>query len=601
MSFALFQEYRAYKNDSAVSYLNRCIALAERMLMAVAMYINQHEPDPFYRVLINGKECQLTFTQLRIEKEKYVEGSGNISIIECLNETKNREYYTIQSYRTILSELLFIFGTSTNTNARTNIGQLANCFVGVTPDNIEGIFDCYKEQALISKGGGGIGWDYSLIRGSKSPIDAFENASNGPIPYLKITNSVMNAVDQLGTRKGSQSPYLTIWHWDIKSFLKISKKFVDERIKAEDLFPAIIVPDIFMKRVNANENWSLFNPYNTKILDELYDREDEEIFSKAYVELENDKSIPRTKIKALSLWKDVLKGVVVDGMPFILFRDTANQANMNKDWGMIRSSNLCVTGDSYVSTEDGIKKISHLFQDKYDGRVVVDSRTEDMDAMNSIEDTFLATLSRKTQKELQELYRKRKIELRSHNGFFLTNENANIYKIITDGALELKSTSWHKYYVFNSNTGEIVKKPLSQINIFTDELLIQNTPGVFGSRNSCELIEKILTIRNIINTLKQKNIAFNIQDNNIVITEEFITECCNMNFVIEKTIGQELYSLIPDFERDSHTGMYTIYLRNSIISKVNAILEDVKNKTETDNKNKEKNMPKDHNHKAWKE
>jgi ribonucleoside-diphosphate reductase alpha chain len=146
----------------------------------------------------------------------------------------------------ILSKFEVMAATPTLSNARTPRHQLSSCYIGSTPDNIEGIFDGYKEMALLSKFGGGIGWDWSLVRGMGSYIDGHKHAAGGIVPFLKIANDVAIAVDQLGTRKGAIAVYIEPWHVDVRDFLDLKKNSGEERRRAHDLFPALWLNDLFM-------------------------------------------------------------------------------------------------------------------------------------------------------------------------------------------------------------------------------------------------------------------------------------------------------------------------------------------------------------------
>lgn len=245
----------------------------------------------------------------------------------------------------VLSKFEAITATPTLANARTTRHQLSSCYVGSTPDNIEGIFDAYKEMALLSKYGGGIGWDYSQVRGLGSFIDSHKNAAGGIIPFLKITNDVAIAVDQLGTRKGAIATYIEIWHSDVHEFIDLRKNSGDERRRTHDLFPALWINDLFMERVRNNAMWSLFDPFNCKELTNLYGDE----FRQKYEELEKNKDIASEVVLAKELWKKVLTNYFEAGMPFLCFKDNANKVNPNAHSGIIRSSNLCT--EIYQNTE----------------------------------------------------------------------------------------------------------------------------------------------------------------------------------------------------------------------------------------------------------
>jgi ribonucleoside-diphosphate reductase alpha chain len=248
----------------------------------------------------------------------------------------NKQEWAIKFYD-MISQFEVMLATPTLSNARTPRHQLSSCYIGSTPDNIEGIFDAYKEMALLSKFGGGIGWDWTQVRSIGSFIDGHKNAAGGTVPFLKITNDVAIAVDQLGTRKGAIAVYLEPWHIDINDFLDLKKNSGEERRRAHDLFPSLWISDLFMQRVQEDAIWTLFDPYQVRELTNLHG----EAFEKQYIAFENDESILKETIKAKDLWRKILTSYFESGSPFLCFKDNANRANPNDHTGIIRSSNLC--------------------------------------------------------------------------------------------------------------------------------------------------------------------------------------------------------------------------------------------------------------------
>ena len=228
---------------------------------------------------------------------------------ESDKQSKAKQFYDV------ISKFEVMLATPTLSNARTNRHQLSSCYIGSSPDNIEGIFDAYKEQALLSKFGGGIGWDWNLIRGQASPIDDTPGAAGGTVPFLKIDNDIAIAVDQLGVRKGAIAVYLEPSHADILDFIDLKKNSGEERRRTHDLFPALWIGDDFMQAVESNSDWNLYTTPGDKT--------------------------PSHTLNAKDLWKKILTSYYESGSPFLCFKDNANRANPNPHTGHIRSSNLC--------------------------------------------------------------------------------------------------------------------------------------------------------------------------------------------------------------------------------------------------------------------
>lgn len=302
----LYDRYLLKDNEA------RPIELPQQMFMAIAMFLAQNELD-----------CQ----------------------------TWAKKFYDL------LSKFEVMCATPTLSNARTPRHQLSSCYVGSTPDNIEGIFDSFKEMALLSKFGGGIGWDWSKVRAIGGSIDGNKNAAGGIIPFLKITNDIAVAVDQLGTRKGAIATYIETWHMDIGDFLDLRKNSGEERRRAHELFPALWINDLFMKRLEKNANWTLFDPAEVSDLCDCYGEE----FEKKYIEYENNSKISKSLIPAKELWKKILTSCFESGMPFLCFKDNANKANPNAHEGIIRSSNLCT--EIFQNTRPNHYKIKVTFND----------------------------------------------------------------------------------------------------------------------------------------------------------------------------------------------------------------------------------------------
>ncbi|GGD41033.1 ribonucleoside-diphosphate reductase [Malaciobacter pacificus] len=260
-----------------------------------------------------------------------------MAIAMFLAQNEENKQQRAKEFYDVVSKFEVMLATPTLSNARTNRHQLSSCYIGSTPDNIEGIFDTYHEMSLLSKYGGGIGWDWNQVRAMGGSIDGHKSAAGGTVPFLKIANDVAIAVDQLGTRKGAIAVYLEPWHMDISDFIDLKKNSGEERRRAHDLFPALWITDLFMERVLEDGVWTLFDPAEVTDLSELHGEE----FKERYIAYESDQTVTKDRIKAKDLWKKILTSYFESGSPFLCFKDNANRANPNSHVGHIRSSNLC--------------------------------------------------------------------------------------------------------------------------------------------------------------------------------------------------------------------------------------------------------------------
>ena len=237
-----------------------------------------------------------------------------------------------------LSNGYYTHATPTLFNSGLKMQQLSSCFlIGMEDDSIEGIFNTIKDCALISKTAGGIGMHAHNIRGSGSRIKSTNGKSNGLIPFLKIFNETAKSVDQGGgKRKGSFAVYLEPWHADIEQFLELRKNTGAEEFRARDLFYALWIPDLFMKRVEDDGDWTLMSEHECPGLSDAYGNE----FVKLYEKYE--KEIPHLeKIKARDLMSKIIEAQIETGQPYMLYKDSINNKSNQKNIGVIKSSNLC--------------------------------------------------------------------------------------------------------------------------------------------------------------------------------------------------------------------------------------------------------------------
>ncbi len=254
----------------------------------------------------------------------------------------------IETYN-LLSQRWFTHATPTLFNAGTPKPQLSSCFLlTMKDDSIEGIYDTLKQCAKISQSAGGIGLSIHNIRATGSYIRGSSGTSNGIVPMLRVFNDTARYVDQGGgKRKGAFAIYLEPWHADIFDFLDLRKNHGKEEMKARDLFYALWVPDLFMKRVEQNGEWSLFCPNEAKGLADCWGEE----FETLYEKYEREGKARKT-VKAQDLWFAIIEAQIETGTPYMLYKDAANRKSNQRNLGTIKSSNLCTEIIEYTSPEE---------------------------------------------------------------------------------------------------------------------------------------------------------------------------------------------------------------------------------------------------------
>ena len=254
---------------------------------------------------------------------------------------------TLETYNKMSSKY-FIHATPTLFNSATKSPQLSSCFlVAAKDDSIDGIYDTIKECAQISKWAGGIGLHIHNIRGNKSEIKGTNGISDGIIPMLRVFNSTARYVNQAGKRKGSFAIYLEPWHSDIMEFLDLRLNQGDEEARTRDLFTALWIPDLFMKRVESGGDWSLFSPDTAPGLSDVYGAN----FEKLYLKYEKD-GRARQIIPASKVWMSILKSQTETGTPYMLYKDACNYKSNQKNVGIIKSSNLCTEIIEYSDKDE---------------------------------------------------------------------------------------------------------------------------------------------------------------------------------------------------------------------------------------------------------
>ena len=255
-------------------------------------------------------------------------------------EEENREERAIEFYK-LLSSFDYMSSTPTLFNSGTKRPQLSSCYLTTIPDDLDGIFSAMKDNALLSKWAGGLGNDWTPVRAMNSYIKGTNGKSQGVVPFLKVANDTAVAVNQGGKRKGAMCGYLETWHLDIEEFLELRKNTGDERRRTHDMNTANWVPDLFMKRVEQDREWTLFSPGETPELHDLIGKEFEDKYE-AYEEKAKKGEMGQYKsVPAKELWRKMLTMLFETGHPWITFKDSCNLRSPQQHAGVVHSSNLC--------------------------------------------------------------------------------------------------------------------------------------------------------------------------------------------------------------------------------------------------------------------
>lgn len=292
---------------------------------------------------------------------------GVAMAIALAESPKDRVKWAKQFYD-VMSELKMTVATPTMSNARKPFNQLSSCFIGTMDDSLESIFNVVDLFSQVSKHGGGMGIYIGKVRAINSDIRGFKGTGGGVVPWIRIINDTAVACNQLGVRNGAVSVTLDIWHRDIWEFLNLKTNNGDERRKAHDIFPAVSIPDVFMRQLKKETRirdgkFYLMCPHEIRTamgwsLEDFYDetQSEEGEFSKRYWACVDHPDIPKEEVNAVDLLKAIIKSDTETGTPFQFFRDTVNRMNPNKHAGMIYSSNLCMEINQNMSPNGGVER-----------------------------------------------------------------------------------------------------------------------------------------------------------------------------------------------------------------------------------------------------
>lgn len=258
----------------------------------------------------------------------------------AIQEGKEKEKRAIEFYN-VLSRFLYVSATPTLFNSGTNHSQLSSCYLSTVMDDLVNIYKVISDDAQLSKWAGGLGNDWTNVRATGSLIKGTNGRSQGVIPFLKVANDTAVAVNQGGKRKGAMCAYLETWHLDVEDFLELRKNTGDERRRTHDMNTANWIPDLFMKRVERGEMWTLFSPNDVPDLHDLYGKAFEKRYCEYEKQTESGQITHFKRVEALQLWRKMLGMLYETGHPWITFKDPSNIRSPQDHIGVVHSSNLC--------------------------------------------------------------------------------------------------------------------------------------------------------------------------------------------------------------------------------------------------------------------
>ncbi len=253
---------------------------------------------------------------------------------------QDKDAYAMQFYHA-MSEMYYTPSTPTLLHAGTPKPQLSSCFLNTVPDTLDGIFKTFADNAQLSKWSGGIGTDWTQVRATGAMVKAIGVESQGVIPFLKIANDVTVAINRSGKRRGATNVYLETWHLDIEDFLELRKNTGDERRRTHDINTVNWIPDLFMKRVRENGQWTLLSPHEAPDLHETYGRAFEQKYVAYEAKADRGELAQYKRIEARDLWKKMLTMLFETGHPWVTFKDPCNLRSPQDHAGVVHNSNLC--------------------------------------------------------------------------------------------------------------------------------------------------------------------------------------------------------------------------------------------------------------------
>ena len=461
-------------------------------------YISQNNQDFFQGILKYERDYLFDYFGFKTLERAYLMKVGKKTIerpqhmwLRVAIGIHGADLVRVKETYELLSQKYFIHATPTLFNAGTNHPQLSSCYlIGMEEDSIDGIFSTLKDCAKISKWAGGVGLHIHNVRATKSHINGTNGTSNGIVPMLGVFNKTARYVDQGGgKRPGSFAIYLEPWHADVEDFLDMKKNHGDEEMRARDLFYALWIPDLFMQKVKADEEWALFCPHKCPGLADCHGADFVTLYNKYVGEGKANKMV-----KARELWFRILDSQMETGTPYLLYKDAANKKSNQQNLGTIRSSNLCVAPETKILTDKGYFEIQSL-----EGKKV--------NVWNGTE--F------------------------SETTVFKTGVDQELITIETSDGCSLDCTPYHKFYIENKDEPDVSTVEAQHLK-FNDQLIRLNLPTIDGN----ELYSESVHIVPINASIKTKMAWFTNyyqyeKNANIILTDNLYVSNHNKAFMTD--------------------------------------------------------------------
>ncbi len=360
-----------------------------------------------------------------------------------------------------MSSLRYLPSTPTLFNAGTPHHQLAACYLYDVQDSLEQILEAAAEFGRLAKYAGGIGASVAKLRALGAPVRGINGKSGGLIPFLHMYDALIKAISQGGRRRGTLCAYIEPWHLEIEAFLDLKRGSGDPYLRTPSLNTALWVPDEFMRRVEADADWYLFDPLYAGELTEAYGAEFSARYRALISRAEAGQLPARAfrRVRARELFNKILAALMETGHPWLTFKDAANGRSMLKGVGIIHSGNLCVTGDTRLATQFGLVRVDDLWRMGVPVTATYDLRTEGDPQRYGVGTAPCLPV-------------------------FRTAQQADVWEVRTREGYRVRATAWHDFFVLGD--GKLVKKKLAELAV-GDRLLVQSGEGQFGQDGSYEL------------------------------------------------------------------------------------------------------------------